>query len=527
MNDVIATLRDRAVRLVDDLPYYAEHCLKIRPKAGGLVPLVFNGVQLNVHERLEAQLRDTGRVRALILKARQPGISTYVEARFFHKITKTPGIASFILTHSQQATEAIFGITERYHSNMPEPLRLKTVAANARELHFDGLDSSIQVSTAGAKGAGRASTLQLCHGSEVAHWQDAGVHMGGLLQAVPDLPGTEVIFESTGAGLGGLFYDMCQAAQRGDGDYLLIFIPWFLHEEYRSDPPEDWQPPEAFRTYGEAHGLDAAQTHWAWRKNGELAQACGAGPDEVCWLYRQEYPATSTEAFQSGGEESYIRGELVLTARKWLSSDQMHMPLILGVDIARGGRDKTRIVDRRGRCAGFACDVTIDSADLMEVTGRVAKEIDRLEPDRVFIDATGLGAGVFDRLRERGYREVEAVNFGSKARGADRYANKRAEMWGRLAAWLRDEGGADIPDEDEWQASLCAPGYSFDSKSRLILEPKDKIRARVGFSPDVGDALALTFAETVKTGASRRRRPVQTRSSFSFGPAAARPRAGP
>ena len=55
---------------------------------------------------------------------------------------------------------------------------------------------------------------------------------------------------------------------------------------------------------------------------------------------------------------------------------------------------------------------------------------------------------------------MEAINFGSKARDSDRYANKRAEIWGRTAEWFRDEGGADIPDEDEWQASLCAPGYS-------------------------------------------------------------------
>ncbi len=156
----------------------------------------------------------------------------------------------------------------------------------------------------------------------------------------------------------------------------------------------------------------------------------------------------------------------------------------------------------------------------MDVTGRVAKEIDRLEPEAVFLDVTGLGAGVYDRLRERGYKEVHAVNFGSKAREAQRYANKRAEIWARLAGWLLDEGGADIPDSDEWQASLCAPGYSFDSNSRLLLEKKEDIRGRVGFSPDVGDALALTFAENVKTGAGRRRPLPQVRPSFSFGPAA-------
>ncbi len=145
----------------------------------------------------------------------------------------------------------------------------------------------------------------------------------------------------------------------------------------------------------------------------------------------------------------------------------------------------------------------------MDVAGRVGKEIDQLEPDAVFLDVTGLGAGVYDRLRERGYREVHAVNFGSKALDADRYANKRAEIWARAPDWLRDEGGADIPDSDEWQASLCAPGYSFDSNSRLLLEPKEKIAARVGFSPDVGDALALTFAETVRPrSAWRHQQPV-------------------
>jgi hypothetical protein len=211
-----------------------------------------------------------------------------------------------------------------------------------------------------------------------------------------------------------------------------------------------------------------------------------------------------------------VRGELVLKARRWTAPDQMHMPLILGVDIARGGRDKTRIVDRRGRCAGHASDLTIDSPDLMDVVGRVGKEIDRLEPDAVFVDVTGLGAGVYDRLRERGYREVHAVNFGSKARGADRYANKRAEIWGRVVDWLRDVGGADIPDRDEWQSSLCAPGYSFDSNSRLLLEKKDEIRKRVGFSPDVGDALALTFAENVKKPGARRAAPQRANSHYNL-----------
>ena len=511
----VRDVRGCAERLLTDFPFYAEHCLKIRPKAGGLVPLRLNRVQRTVHDRLEEQVRETGRVRALILKARQPGVSTYVEGRYFWHVTKRAGIQAFILTHAQQATDNLFGMAERFHENLPAPLVLHTAAANAKELSFDVLDSGIMVSTAGAKGAGRAQTIQLFHGSEVAHWPNAAEHAAGVLQAIPNAPGTEVILESTANGVGGLFYDMCKAAEANRGEFQLIFIPWFRHEEYRAEPPEGWEPPPAFVEYGAAHGLDAAQLRWAWTKNGELAQACGASLDELCWLFRQEYPATSAEAFQMSGHESYIRGELVLKARRFTAPDQSKAPLVLGVDVARGGGDKTRIVDRQGRSAGYQCDKVIDSPDLMEVTGLVAREIDRLDPAMTFIDVTGLGAGVYDRLRERGYRRiVTAVNFGSKARDDDRYANKRAEIWGRMGEWLADPGGADIPDSDELQSHLCAPGYGFDSNSRLLLEKKVDIRKRVGFSPDLGDALALTFAETIRRDAGRLPRPSRANSRY-------------
>ncbi len=154
----------------------------------------------------------------------------------------------------------------------------------------------------------------------------------------------------------------------------------------------------------------------------------------------------------------------------------------------------------------------------MEVTGRVAKEIDRLNPQMTFIDVTGLGAGIYDRLKERGYRHiVTAVNFGSKARDDDRYANKRAEMWGRMAEWLADPGGANILDSDELQSDLCAPGYGFDSNSRLLLERKEDIRKRLGLSPDLGDALALTFAETPRRP-DFHGRPLPTRANSSYNP---------
>jgi hypothetical protein len=108
--------KERAIRqrLKDDLVLYAARCLKIRSKAGRLEPLVLNSVQRHIHERLEAQRAATGRVRALILKARQPGVSTYVGARFYWKVTHGRGLRAFILTHRDQATANLFAMAKRF-----------------------------------------------------------------------------------------------------------------------------------------------------------------------------------------------------------------------------------------------------------------------------------------------------------------------------------------------------------------------------------------------------------------------------
>ncbi|MEQ9271315.1 MAG: hypothetical protein RLO14_22540, partial [Marinobacter salarius] len=149
--------------------------------------------------------------------------------------------------------------------------------------------------------------------------------------------------------------------------------------------------------------------------------------------------------------------------------------------------------------AGLHINRRIDSGDLMEVVGLIAQEIDRLSPDQAFVDATGLGAGVVDRLKELGYgRVVTGVNFGSRALNPDVYANRRAEMWGGLRDWLMEPGGASIPDSDELHAHVCAPGAIYTSSQAIRLEAKERIRERVGFSPDAGDALALTFAAPVR-----------------------------
>ena len=136
----------------------------------------------------------------------------------------------------------------------------------------------------------------------------------------------------------------------------------------------------------------------------------------------------------------------------------------------------------------------------MQLAARVAAEIDRWRPDAVFCDA-GAGAGVIDRLRQLRHDVVE-VPFGGKPIDAQ-YLNRRTEMWCLMADWLR-MGGA-IPDEVALKQDLAAPTYRYDAQGRRALESKDELKARGLPSPDLGDALALTFASPVAPKSARER----------------------
>jgi hypothetical protein len=498
-------------RLNSDFEYFARAFLKIRQKDGAVVPFVLNRAQARLHERLEGQLERRGKVRAVILKGRQMGSSTYIQGRFYWKIWKKGGngLKAFILTHEQPATDNLFKMTKRFQDRMPEGMAHQTVAANAKELAFAGRDSSYLVATAGTKGVGRSDTLQLFHGSEVAFWPNAEDHIDGVEQAIADAPGTEKILESTANGVGNVFQRRYSAAERGDSDEEAIFLPWFWDAGYEEEPPAGWEPPRKWAEYQAEHGVTGAQLYWAFKKNRGMATAISAPLDEPCWKFRQEYPATAIEAFQSSGN-SFIPASKVQLARR--KPEQLAVipqgPLILGVDPARsveGKGDSTGIIDRCGRRLGSIVCERWTSDDTMHIVGKIVRLIRMHRPDAVNIDVGGLGAGVYDRLKELGYsRIVNPINFGSSPLGVgptgdELYANRRAEMWDLLRDWFSDPAGVQIPDDDALHADLTAPVWGSDatryrSNNELLLEEKDKIRKRLGFSPDLGDAAALTFA---------------------------------
>lgn len=480
---------------------YCAALVRIKGKDGQHTYLEFNRAQRYIDDLLARQQETTGKVRAIILKARQLGASTYIAARYYRKTTMNVGQRTYILTHEDKSTQSLFDMAKRIHDNMIPEYRPAATSNNANELDFGGIDSGYRVGTAkNVGGLGRGMTIQNFHGSEVAFWPHAEQHFAGVMEAIPNLPHTEIILESTANGVGGAFYDQWQLAERGQSEFIPIFIPWFWDDGYEMEVPPDFEPSYDELEYAEIHGLTMEQVAWMHFKNIQL----GADPGKIHWQFRQEYPASAQEAFQTSGQDTLISPESVMRARKFEAPDQDHAAKVLGADVARAGGDFTRLIDRQGRKLGGIMNKVINSNDLMEIAGIIARAIDEHDFQMAFVDLTGLGAGVVDRLNEMGYGyRVRGINFSQKAMEPDRFRNKRAEMWWDLKEWLRDEGGADIPDDDTIHRHFCAPGYKWDSNSRLVLEPKEDIKERLGFSPDAGDAAALTFAEPVVKAASK------------------------
>ena len=474
-------------KLRDDFIHYASKCLRIRTKDAKIDPFTLNKAQLYTHSKLQYQKGQTGKVRALILKGLQQGMSTLIGGRFYHLVTHSFGMQAFILTHQMEATANLYKMAKRYYENTPDLVKPSIKTSNSKELLFGELDSGYKVGTAENANVGRSNTIQLLHGSEVAFWSNTEEHAKGILQTVPDMPNTEVILESTANGVGNYFHQQWQMAEAGTSEYIAIFVPWYWQDEYQQACSPDFELLDDEEALVHQYGLTKEQLAWRRKKIIELSVNGMDGQK----AFKQEYPCNSTEAFQLTGEDSYIDSELVMKARKCQELERIG-PLLLGIDPARFGDDRSSIIRRRGRVAYGLESYT--KKDTMEITGLVHRIIQSENPFRVLVDVGGLGAGVVDRLKELGHAErVVAVNAGSKPLDANKYTNKRAEMWGELKAWLVDEP-CQIPDSDSLHADLCGLKYKFDSNSRLKMESKDEAKKRGVRSPDEADSLCLTFA---------------------------------
>ncbi len=210
----------------------------------------------------------------------------------------------------------------------------------------------------------------------------------------------------------------------------------------------------------------------------------GEDSDEVRVEVKGEFPRQ--------GDNQFISRDKIVGAIERDLFDDSYAALIMGVDPARFGDDSTCVYFRRGRDGRSYPLFSWKGKDNMWVANKCAELIDKYKPDAVCIDA-GNGTGVIDRLREMNYK-VNEVWFGS-ASSDDAYANKRTELWAKVRAWL-DEGC--LPNDSEIVDDLSGPEYGFKGGGdKIILESKEKMKARGLASPDRADALCCTFAVKV------------------------------
>lgn len=254
-------------------------------------------------------------------------------------------------------------------------------------------------------------------------------------------------------------------------------INLFSEIYYKAEHLDDWHA--ARYTVYDTHAIAAAEVERLKRDMSETS-------------FAREYLCD----FSAAGDDQLISlSDCEEAARRvYTDKDVLDAPKILGVDPARFGDDRSVIFKRQGLQA--FTPLVYRGIDNMDLAARVAAQIEQWQPDAVFIDS-GAGAGVIDRLRQLGY-DVTEVPFGGKATMPNLFVNRRAEMWWGMKEWL-DLGGA-IPNDNALKQELATPIYWFDSAGRKVLEPKDEIKKRLqgGGSPDMADALALTFAYPVK-----------------------------
>ena len=287
----------------EDFASFAEEQIKIITKdaSQGFVPFKLNTAQQIITEKLNEQLEETGKVRAIILKARQQGISTYCAGRVFWKSYFSPHARSVVMAHDSATSDALFGMSKNLIKNMDGTLAPREERSNAKEIiisspAMDGdAVASYRLYTAGSPEAGRGTTPTIAHLSEVAFWQHDEKILAGLFQGISQAAGTEVILESTANGAQGEFYRLWKGAVAGENEYIPIFLPWFLTPEYTRPAPEGMELTVEEEKLQEKYDLTVDQLYWRRLKIAEGGKL----------KFQQEYPATADEAFIVSGSNVF------------------------------------------------------------------------------------------------------------------------------------------------------------------------------------------------------------------------------
>lgn len=288
--------------------------LKILTKERGQKRLgdVITHAQEDFLTEVERQINENGMVRIIVLKARQLGISTIIEAILFVLSILYENYQSLIISHESESAEHILGITKRYWDTYPfRDYHVEKYSAR-KQLSWSDLNSNLVIATAKNTDAGRSKTLHALHASEVAMWDKPSELVGGLRQAIPSFGLTCIFYESTAKGIGNFFHQTWVDAENGQSEFVPKFYPWFNHPEYTSSfiPGHEQHK---FALLGDldedekvlrSMGVQAERLLW---RRWAIINLCGNDVD----VFKEEYPSTPTEAFLTTGRNVFRLPDLL------------------------------------------------------------------------------------------------------------------------------------------------------------------------------------------------------------------------
>ena len=410
--------RDSLKAQKENFSLFASEQIKIITKdpSKGFVPFEFNKSQQVINDALEGQREKTGKVRAVILKARQQGISTYCAARVFWKTYFVPNTRSVVMAHDSATSDALFDMSKNIIERMGES-KPETHRSNAKEIKFAHNDSGYRLYTAGAKEAGRGTTPTIAHLSEIAFWNFDKEILAGLFQGISQADDTEVILESTANGASGEFFRLFTDAQNGDNEYIPIFIPWFITEEYRRILPEGFKLTVDEEDYKEKYEINDEQIYWRRLKIAE------SGEDK----FRQEYPATAEEAFLVSGSSVFNQEKVgfltpvepesirLFDDTTGFFEEARRGPLeiwkvpkfdanfIIGADVSLGvGQDYSCavVLDVEGNICAVYRDNTIDPSNFGDILFYLGRYFNNA---LLAVESNSMGVATITRLQQMGY----------------------------------------------------------------------------------------------------------------------------
>ena len=272
---------------------FIEECLKIYPKDAslGLIPLRINSAQEIIIEEFDKQMEDRGYVRLIISKYRQAGFSTISSALIFWRALFYENTRAVIISLDRPTTESIFAMSQTFWEYLPDDLRPALDKSNVREMGFQSNNSKYRVFTAGADNPGRGTTNNALLCDEAAFFQGGEKVLAGLFQSIALTPGSIIIINSTSNGAQGVYYELWNKSDKGEGHFVPLFVPWYLQDEYRLASPEGFERTTLEKELAEKYPVGDDQLFWRRIKISEIGTM----------MFRQEYPFTAEESFIQSG----------------------------------------------------------------------------------------------------------------------------------------------------------------------------------------------------------------------------------